>query len=450
MDNARAFAGTTRRENKQSSGSGIPMISSVYRSLVCRILQLSWRAMFCRQEVTRVSAEDSFEHTLAALHRAALDDAHWLAAAALVNEACGARGHALMSGDGHAAREDALSFFRFCYGRRRRDDWERLYVRDYSQQDERVGRLTRLPEGAVVHTHALYGESERRRSAVYNELMRDMQAQNGLNVRLDGPGGSHIGWVFADSAKDGEWSSDQVAMIERLRPHIRQLIHVRHALVHAGALGASLYEVLDNTQTCVFHLDRRGRIVAANDRARRILQRRDGLFAPGGFLRATEMKKNVELQRILANAMAPLSGPGIGGSMVVRGSSPSSNWMVHVLPVEAELTDFLTQRVGALVLAVSPANPAWIDSDLVALALGLTPTESRLAAMLAAGHSVRDIALALRRKEGTVHWHLNQIFRKQNISRQVELVLRVLSLQPLSDRRDGEQDPPTELSSSDP
>ncbi len=68
----------------------------------------------------------------------------------------------------------------------------------------------------------------------------------------------------------------------------------------------------------------------------------------------------------------------------------------------------------------------------MASALGLTPTESRLAVMLAAGHTVREIAAATGRKDRSVHWHLQQIFRKQGIGRQADLVRRVLSLQSLS------------------
>lgn len=65
------------------------------------------------------------------------------------------------------------------------------------------------------------------------------------------------------------------------------------------------------------------------------------------------------------------------------------------------------------------------------MALGLTPTESRLAVMLAAGHSVREIAVLTGRTEGTVRWHLKRIFGKQSTSGQTDLVRRVLSLEGL-------------------
>ena len=42
---------------------------------------------------------DAFDRILAALHKATLDDAHWPAAAALIDEACGAAGNALVVGE---------------------------------------------------------------------------------------------------------------------------------------------------------------------------------------------------------------------------------------------------------------------------------------------------------------------------------------------------------------
>lgn len=128
-------------------------------------------------------------------------------------------------------------------------------------------------------------------------------------------------------------------MVERLRSHIRQLVAVRHALVDAGALGASLTGLLDNTRACVIQVDRCGQIVAANDPAGDLLRRGEVLFAPGGFLRATRIEENAELQRLLAGAIPALGGQGTGGSMATRGSSPSRTWVVHVHPVEAESID---------------------------------------------------------------------------------------------------------------
>lgn len=389
----------------------------------------------CGQPLTReveVRQEDPFQRTVALLQKAALHDGYWLSAAASFNEAIGTRGHALGFRAAHPGSEADMFVLRFVFGRERREDWEHAYLRDYALRDERSHRWSGLPIGEVVHTTDLLTESERRTSAVFNEMLRDMQALDGLNVRLGGPPRTLLGVALANSIDTAGWSSDQIATIERLSPHMGHSVCVRQALVDARAYGETLAGLLDNTRTCVIQLDRRGRVVEANDLAGEILRQRGALIAPGGFLRATRQEDNAELQQLVAGALPPFGGQAVGGSMVIRSPSPSKTLIVHVNPVGAELRDGRTRRVAAIVLAVSPGSRVWVDPDLVASALGLTPMESQVAVMLAAGYTVRDIAAATGRKKGSVHWHLQQIFRKQDIGRQAELVRRVLSIQTLS------------------
>ena len=98
----------------------------------------------------------------------------------------------------------------------------------------------------------------------------------------------------------------------------------------------------------------------------------------------------------------------------------------------ARQMDFGLRPIAALVLAVDPGSRPRIDSDLVAAALGLTPSESQVATLLAEGKTVRDIAVATRRQANTVYWLLKQVYDKHGISRQAELVRLVLSLSELS------------------
>ena len=79
-------------------------------------------------------------------------------------------------------------------------------------------------------------------------------------------------------------------------------------------------------------------------------------------------------------------------------------------------------------LIVEPGRRHRIDPRLVAKTLNLTPTESQLAVWLAEGTSVREMADTTGHSQGTIYWHLKQIYRKQSISRQADLVQLVLSL----------------------
>ena len=68
-----------------------------------------------------------------------------------------------------------------------------------------------------------------------------------------------------------------------------------------------------------------------------------------------------------------------------------------------------------------------IDPAFLALTLGLTRAESRVAAALAVGYSVRDIAVATHRTQATVRSHVRAIHRKLGVHTQADLVRLVLT-----------------------
>ena len=382
-----------------------------------------------------MSQQDAFDRIVAALHDAALDDARWAAASALIDDACGAKGNMLVFGDGRSHDDVEIYMARICYRGQRHEEWERRYFADYYPRDERIPRLRQLPDGKLVHVRSLYTAQEAKSSATYNEALPQSDAQDGLNVRLDGPNGSRIVWAIADPAGEDGWSPAQIGLIERLLPHIRQYMRVRHTLHDAGALGASLNALLDNGRSGVIQLDRRGRIVEANDRARFLLRRGDGLCDQNGCLHARAPTDNAALQGLLAKALPRYGGQGVSGSMLVSRALDLPQLVLHLSPVDDGGSDIRARRVAALALIVDPGGQTRIDPELVAATLDLTPMESRVAVLLAQGNTVRDIALAAGRTENTIRWHMKNIFNKHHISRQFELVQLVLALAGLPDLR---------------
>ena len=382
-----------------------------------------------------MSRGDLFERILGSLQEAALDDACWPTASGLIDEACGSKGNMLASGDG-GLRDDAEVFFaRYCYRGQRDHDLEREYFEVYHCLDERLPRLRRLPDSRIVHVGEMYTDEEKKRSPAYNELLPRSDTGNSLHTRLDGPNGSRIVFTVADPVDDTNWSSAQVETIGRLLPHLRRFVRVHQALADARALGASATALLEHTRCGVIQLDRRGRIVAANGRARELLGERDGLADRGGRLRALTPADNASLQRLLARALPRFGGQGTGGSMAVRRPLVEARLVLHVEPVSEGRADLRASLVAAFVLVLDPASRAHADPDLVADALGLTPAESRVAVLLAQGNTLRGIAMATGCGESTIRWHLKNIFGKHGISRQAELVQLVLSLSVMPEAR---------------
>ena len=372
-----------------------------------------------------MSQQDQFDRIVAALHDAALDDSLWPNTSTLIDEAVGMAGTHLLVVSGHT-REDAGFLFGDHYDHGELNGLGRLWARDYFSHDERLPRLLRLPDSQMFHVSEVFPVSTLKTSPVYNDLLRRAGARNGLNLRMDGPDGLHIAWGFTDPFDSNGWRSEQIEFITQLLPHIRQFIRVRQALARAEALHTSLTQLLDNALIGVLALDRHGKIVETNARGLRILQRGDSVIDQDGILRARLPSDDATLQRLVAHALPRWGQTAAGGSLPVRRSSGSLPLTLHISPVEHR-ADFGAQRVAALVLLVDPVERPRVDPAFLVTTLGLTRAESHVAAALAAGHSVRDIAVATRRTQATVRAHVRQLHRKLGLHTQADVVRLVLT-----------------------
>ena len=374
-----------------------------------------------------MSPLDTFDRIFASLHRATLDDTHWPATAALIDEASGATGNALVVAGGHGD-DVCVHFARYLYRGEPRPDLAREYFDVYYPHDPGPPRLRERPVGQLIHVPDLYTERELATLPAYNESWRRRLAQNGVMASLDGLDDLRIVWTLGNPLGSGGWEPARLQLIESLLPHLRQFVRVRQALVAADALSAGLAGLLDNSRIGVLHLDRGGRVLAANAPALDILRRGDGLSDRDGTLHASLPADHGRLQRLLKRALPGFGNePPVGGSMTIQRPPLLSRLALHVHPVDAGQADFGGRRVAALVLVVDPARRVRIDPVGLSVLLGLTPSEGRVSALLAEGRPVREIAAATGYKESYVRWLLKQVYQKQGLSGQVALVQRILA-----------------------
>ena len=373
-------------------------------------------------KITVMDKQELFEHIVDSLHEAMFDESLWLPASALIDEALGSKGNHLVFSDQSWDEDLDIFFMRFCYRGEHHRALEREYFRTYYPVDDHLPGLRQLPHGKIAHVPETFLGRDLAKSVMYNEAMPRYGFRNGLNVRMDGPFDSRIIFGVADPIETDDWSSEQLDLVKSLLPHIRHFVRVRVALIGSGALATSLGQLLENARAGVIQIDRRGRIVAANDRAVALLRKGDVLSDEDGTLRASSPEDDAVLQGLVARALTPHGVTGAGGSMVVRRAMQATSMALHVTPVQSPANDFRTSRVAALVLAVDPGRHARIDRRVLTESLGLTPAESEVAALLAEGLSVSDIVERRGPSEYTVRWHVKQSLRKLGVSRQMDLV----------------------------
>ncbi len=381
--------------------------------------------------------DDDFERILAALYEAALDDTRWSAATCMIEEALDASGTAM--GVVEVGDDDVLNarvhFARFLRRGESVHDLMHEYFTVYHPIDEAMPRARRLPHARLVHVRELYTEDELKTSVAYNEGLARLGGQNGLQTQMRGPDGTRIAWAISDTDRSRVWESGQIRFMERLLPHIHRSVVIRHALAAAEALGTGLAGLLDNDRIGVVQIDRGGRVLEANVLALEILRRGDGLVEGDGTLDAVLPADRSRLRRLLARALPDFLGEApSGGSMTVQRPSGRTRLGLHVMPVGDAAADFGGRRVAVLVLLVDPAHRPPINAQRVAVTLGLTASEGRMAALLAEGLKIGEIAADQGWSEDYVRWMTKQVYRKLGVSGQVALVRRVLTVDALPRR----------------
>jgi len=378
-----------------------------------------------------MAAADRFESVLEELYKAAVGDVEWVSVAGAINDLIGTNGHSVTHVDLDPSGEARIHYSGFFVGAERRDDLAYQYYRDYYWRDEAIPRLQGLRDGELVCKSNLYTEQEKKTSAAYNEYRRVHKNQNGFFLGLVQPDSSATVLSFGDSTERGGWGHDQIQMIRRLAPHLRQFGRIRRAVARAGALGASLAELLENRRWGIMQLDHSGRIVDTNDLAREILLKCDGLSDTRGTLVAGSKKENEELRRLLAHALPRSGVHGAGGSMRITRRKVQAPLVLEVHPVRQMGMDDVALQVRAMVLVRDPAARPLVDPVLVARLLRLTPAEGRVAVAVATGQTLAGAANALGCAESTVRTHLKRVYRKQGLRKRSELVRRILSLEGL-------------------
>ena len=164
---------------------------------------------------------------------------------------------------------------------------------------------------------------------------------------------------------------------------------------------------LDNGRIGVLHLDRGGRVLAANAPALEMLRRGEGLSDRDGALHAFLPADDGRLPKLLKRALPGFGNePPTGGSMTIQRPMLWSRLELHVHPVAAAQADFGGRRTAALALVVDPASRPNIDPVRVSALLGLTAAEGQVSALLAEGRAVREIAAATGFRESYVRWLL--------------------------------------------
>ena len=171
-----------------------------------------------------------------------------------------------------------------------------------------------------------------------------------------------------------------------------------------------------------------GQLLLANRSAEQILEARDGLEVTGrGMLRATGVGGSVllGLVRVAASPESTESGPKDAVLAVQRPSGKRAlTLLVRSLGAESQRQDLAMHT--CLVFIMDPEFPVGTAEAELRQLYGLTHTEACLANLLMEGKALDDCCRLLDIRRSTARTHLQHLFEKVGVQRQIELVSLLL------------------------
>lgn len=248
-------------------------------------------------------------------------------------------------------------------------------------------------------------------------------------LRPQGVGGCLAGCVdrsdgFASLAimrsRSHDFGETDRELAKSLLPHLQQAMRIYRELERARLERDAAVGALEQLSSGVLLVDANARVVSENELGAGMLRRADALQLHDGRVVGLRTDDTKRLHAAIAGAAATSRAEGtLAGTALRMARRDGGELEVRVTPLGVD-----AQRRGgaaALFLRVPEAVPRLDDATLRAL-YGLTPTESRLAALLAQGRTVAASAERLGMKITTARTHLAALFEKTGARRQPELV----------------------------
>lgn len=280
--------------------------------------------------------------------------------------------------------------------------------------------LRGLPAGSVRLDQDLIDRGRLTTTAYYNEFMCPLDIPKILAVT--GFSNDRHGAMIniARGRSQPEFERDERELALRLSQHVATAL--RSAALLGWQAWTELAATIDAKDEAMVVVDAAGAIMHRNPAAQRLADAKDGLTLGERGLGADLRSDLTALQNAIRRAAAAPE-PRVGGMVPIQRPSGKRALIAVVTPLPIDTFDLLGPRPRAAITIVDPAArlPS-IATDLIGL-FGLTRREAEIAAGLAQGLSIGEVAGQIGITVITARNYLNRVLRKTEVTRQSELIL---------------------------
>jgi DNA-binding CsgD family transcriptional regulator len=215
-------------------------------------------------------------------------------------------------------------------------------------------------------------------------------------------------------------------LLHALGPHVRRAAHLTLRMTEVkeqAEFGEDLFEM----SSAMLLVDESGRVRRMNARAEAALAQSDGLLLVQGHLQAAKASEDAGLRREIAAALRLGAAPLAEGFALVTRPSGQPAWAVSAVPLPRRLRQGLSRVPPRALVSLAETMPR-VSPGRLRRGFGLSQAEAEIAAALAGGMQLNEIAERRGASVETVRSQLKSLFAKLEVSTQAQLVGRIAAV----------------------
>lgn len=301
------------------------------------------------------------------------------------------------------------------------------YLSHWHERDVFVewGRKRGIGPGVYVdHDH--FDAGFRARNDFYQDFLRPLGTDGMFSAMTGSATGRRM--IFSVQRRIGTGAASapvrrQFGLVAR---HLSRATTIAERLGAATSVAAALASRLDRFDCAVAAVDRSGRVVLSNQRFGDLQSH--GVRIQGGRIVLGWPAQQRSYEQMLADAFARPPRAPRPAMLTVRPTSGLLPLLVRVVPVSPMSMEQAFGSVpgaAALVMALDPTHPSYPVATDALVALGLTPSQARVAVLVGSGLTPRAAAERLAVTEATVRTTIKHLYARLGLSRQSDLTVLV-------------------------
>lgn len=271
----------------------------------------------------------------------------------------------------------------------------------------------------ALDRHLLQGDLQRRH--FFQRCLQPFGLASLLCLNIDGRAGRRICLRLGRVERRQPFSAAELHLLEGLSLHLQRAFCPAEENLEHGEDAAVLQRLLDNLRGGMAVFDQRRRLLAINAAGIAAFRQIPGLALSTAPLQLGGAER-------LHGLFKPFDGPAGAGAVAVFSADcgtarPPLRFVTRLLPGAPDAG----HEPRLLVVACGgPALPC-VDLHPLQALFGFSPSEARVAALLASGVSIDTAAQLLYKSRNTIRSHARAIYEKAGVDNQAQLSALILT-----------------------